>query len=101
MKKVLLICFMIVALFLLFTISTFAEDIIVSRTDSEEYGTVIQLSADPGLDNAKQYVSTLKKINDTGDSTQDYCILTDDTCTYYHVFPASYIVFENAYGNII
>ena len=91
-KKILLTALMVVAFIFAFVVSAFAEDIVVSRTESEEYGTVIQLSADPGLDNASQYASTLKKINDSGDSTQDYAILTDST--YYYVFPSSYIVWE-------
>ncbi|MBO5091863.1 MAG: leucine-rich repeat domain-containing protein [Clostridia bacterium] len=95
-KKILLTALMVVAFIFAFVVSAFAEDIVVSRTESEEYGTVIQLSADPGLDNASQYASTLKKINDSGDSTQDYAILTDGT--YYYVFPSSYIVLERDDG---
>ena len=55
-KKLFLMCLMIAALAIVFTVSAFAEGITVSKTESEEYGTVIQLSADPGLDNAKNYV---------------------------------------------
>ena len=99
-KKIFLVSLMAVALVCILAISVFAEDIIVSKTESEEYGTVIQLSADPGLDNASQYVSTLKKISDNGTDTESLCILTDgnaDNPSYY-VFPSSYIVYEIAGG---
>ena len=96
MKKIIFVGLMVAALVCLLAFTAFAEDIVVSKTESEEYGTVIQLNADPGLDNASQYVSTLKKINDTGDSTQDYCIVTDGT--YFYVFPSSYFVLERADG---
>ena len=92
MKKIFLVSLMIVAFVCLFAISAFADDIVTAKTESEEYGTVIQLSSDPGLDNAKQYVSTLNKINDTGTDKDALCILTDGT--YYYVFPSSYIVWE-------
>ncbi len=95
-KKIFFMSLMIVALICVLAISVFADDRIVSKTENEEYGTVIQLNSDPGLDNASQYVSTLKKINDSGDSTQDYCILTDGT--YFYVFPSSYIVDEREDG---
>ena len=97
-KKIILIPLMIMVFLSVFAISVFAEDIVVSKTQSEEYGTVIQLNADPGLDNAGQYVSTLKKITDNGDSTQDYSILTDGE--YYYVFPSSYIVWELEDGKL-
>ncbi len=92
MKKFLLMSIMVFVLLSVFAISAFAEDIIVSKTESEEYGTVIQLSADPGLDDAKNYVSTLNKINDGGTDKEALCILTDGT--YFYVFPSSYIVNE-------
>ena len=95
-KKLLLTCLMISLLVIVFAVSAFAEEIIVSKTVSEEYGTVIQLSADPGLDEAKNYVSTLNKINDNGTDTDALCILTDGT--YFYVFPSSYIVNERADG---
>ena len=95
-KKLLLMCLMIAVLTVLLAVAAFAEEIEVVKTESEEYGTVIRLSADPGLDNAKQYVSTLKKIKDTVDSSQDYCILTDGT--YFYVFPSSYITVERTDG---
>ena len=96
MKKIFLVSIMIFVLLSVFAISAFAEDIIVSKTESEEYGTVIQLSADPGLDEAKNYVSILNKINDNGTDTDALCILTDGT--YFYVFPSSYIVNERADG---
>ncbi len=91
-KRMLLMSVMIVALMCLLAISAFAEEIISSKTESDEYGTIIQLNADPGLDNAKQYVSTLKKINDAGTDKESLCILTDGT--YFYVFPSSYVVNE-------
>ena len=99
-KKVFLMSLMVVALFVVFAISAFAEDIIVSKTESAEYGTVIQLNANPGLDNAKQYVSTLNKINDAGTDKDALCILTDGDAENpsYYVFPASYVVLERADG---
>lgn len=100
MKKLLTICFMIVALLGIFAISALAEEIVVSKTENTDYGTVIQLNADPGLDNAAQYVSTLAKIEDAGTDTNALCILTDgnaDNPSYY-VFPSSYIVDERDDG---
>ena len=100
MKKLLTICFMIVALLGIFAISALAEEIVVSKTENTDYGTVIQLNADPGLDNAAQYVSTLTKIEDAGTDTNALCILTDgntDNPSYY-VFPSSYIVDERDDG---
>ena len=95
-KKILLTALMVVAFIFAFVVSAFAEDIVVSRTESEEYGTVIQLSADPGLDNASQYVSTLKKINDAGTDKDALSILTDGT--YFYVFPTTYINIERTDG---
>ena len=95
-KKIFLMVSMVAALVCVFAISAFAEEIVVSKTESAEYGTVIQLNADPGLDNAKQYVSTLNKIVDAGTDNDALCILTDgdaDNPSYY-VFPSSYIVDE-------
>ena len=96
-KKILLMALMVVAVIALFAISAFAEGIIVSKTESEEYGTVIQLSEDPGLDAASDYVSTLNKINDAGTDGSALCILTDGT--YFYVFPSSYVVNEESYLN--
>ena len=96
MKKLFLMSLMIVALVCVFAISVFAEDIIVSETDGGEYGKVIQLNADPGLDNAAQYVSTLSKIEDAGTDKDAFCIVTDGT--YFYVFPSSYVIDERADG---
>lgn len=91
-KRILFIALMVIAFVCAFAITAFAEDIIVSKTENDVYGTIIQLREDPGLDNARQYVSTLKKINDSGKDKDALCILTDGT--YFYVFPASYIVWE-------
>ena len=99
-KKLFLIGLITVAMLIVFATSVFAEDIIVSKKESDEYGTVIQLNADPGLDNAAQYVSTLNNIVDGGTDTGALCILTDgnvDSPSYY-VFPSSYIVDERDDG---
>lgn len=101
MKKFLLITLMIAMLLGVFAVCAFAADdsIIVSKTVDEEYGTIIQLSADPGLDDAAKYVSTLKKINDAGTDKDALCIITDGAETpSYYVFPASYIVLESGNG---
>ena len=95
-KKFALIGLMTVALVCLLAISVFADDIVVSKTESAEYGTVIQLNADPGLDNALQYVSTLNNIVDAGTDADALCIMTDGT--YFYVFPSSYVVLERADG---
>ena len=98
-KKLLLMATLIAVLVFAFALTAFADDIIVSKTESDVYGTVIQLNADPGLDNASQYVSTLKNINDAGTDKTALCILTDGAETpSYYVFPASYIVLERADG---
>ena len=96
MKKKLLLISLLIAVFLIaFSVSVFAVDV-VEKTEDETYGTVIKLNGDPGLDNAAQYVSTLKKINDAGTDKDALCIVTDGT--YYYVFPASYIVLEREDG---
>ena len=90
---------LIAVLVFAFALTAFADDIIVSKTESDEYGTIIQLNQDPGLENAKNYVSTLKKINDAGTDTTALCILTDGAETpSYYVFPSSYVVWEWAEG---
>lgn len=96
MKKILLTSLMLAALLCLLAISVFAEDIVVSKTENAEYGTVIQLSADPGLDEAAKYVSFLNKIEDAGTDKDALCVLTDGT--YFYVFPSSYIVNEREDG---
>ena len=88
---------MVVALVFALAISAFAEEIVVSKTESAEHGTIIKLNADPGLDNARQYLSTLTKISDDGKDTTSLCILTDDGTNYY-VFPSSYVVLEASNG---
>ena len=101
MKKFLLITLMVAMLLGVFAVCAFAADdsIIVSKTVDEEYGTIIQLSADPGLDDAAKYVSTLNKINDAGTDKDALCIITDGAETpSYYVFPASYIVLESENG---
>lgn len=94
-KKILLTTIMMAVLVFILAVSAFAVTV-VSETTSEEYGTIKQLDSDPGLDDAKNYVSTLKKINDAGTDNDALCILTDGT--YYYVFPSSYIVNERADG---
>ena len=94
-KKLLLMAVLVAVLVCVFTVSAFAADV-VEKTEDETYGTVIKLNGDPGLDNAAQYVSTLKKINDAGTDKNALCIVTDGT--YYYVFPSSYIVLERADG---
>ena len=96
-KKIFLISLMVVALVFALAISAFAEEIVVSKTESAEHGTIIKLNADPGLDNARQYLSTLTKISDDGEDTTSLCILTDDGTSYY-VFPSSYVVLEASNG---
>ena len=99
-KKLFLMCLMMAVLAIVFAISAFAEEIIFSKTESEEYGTVIQLSSNPGLENASKYVSTLNKISDAGTDKDALCILTDgntDNPSYY-VFPSSYVVDEREDG---
>ena len=95
-KKIFLISLMVVALVLTLAISAFAEEIIVSKTESAEHGTIIELNADPGLDNARQYLSTLTKISDDGKDKTSLCILTDGAS--YYVFPSSYVVLEASDG---
>ena len=99
-KKLFLMSLIMVAFVCIFAISAFADDIIAQKTESAEYGTVIRLNADPGLDNAKQYVSTLNKINDAGTDKDALCILTDGDAENpsYYVFPSSYIVDEREDG---
>ena len=100
-KKIFLTSLVVMAFALLFTVSAFADGIIAEKTEDATLGTMIKLSADPGLDNAAQYVSTLNNIADDGDDTQDYCVLscTVDEVKYYYVFPSSYIVVEYAEGD--
>ena len=100
-KKILLTALVVMAFVMLFTVSVFAEGIIVDKTVDATLGTMVKLSEDPGLDNAAQYVSTLNNIVDNGDSAQDYCIMVDASGEekYYYVFPSSYIVVEKEAGD--
>ena len=91
-RKLFLLILAVAMLVCVFSISVSAEDIVVNTITSETYGTVYQLSADPGLDEAHKYVSTLNTIEDKGSDTEALAILTDGT--YYYVFPSSYIVEE-------
>ena len=92
MKKFLLILAIMSLFVCIFAISISAEEMVVNTITSDTYGTVYQLSKDPGLDDAKNYVSTLKTIDDKGSDAEALAILTDGT--YYYVFPSSYIVEE-------
>ena len=96
MKKLLLAISFIVVFACLFTVLAFADEISVTEIKSEAYGTVYQLSSDPGLDEAEKYVSTLNNITDSGKDTESLSILTDGT--YFYVFPSSYIVYELSNG---
>lgn len=80
----------------LFSLCAFAEEITVNEIKSDTYGTVYQLSGDPGLDEADKYVSTLTNIVDAGTDTESLSILTDGT--YFYVFPSSYITYEISNG---
>ena len=94
MKKRIILAIVAIALLVLaFALTASAEDILVNTITSEAYGTVYQLSADPGLDNAKQYVSTLNTIEDLGTDKDSLVIMTDGN--YYYVFPSTYIFDEH------
>ena len=95
-RKLLLLVAAVAMLVCLLAISVSAEVTVVNTITSETYGTVYQLSGDPGLDNADQYVSTLKTIEDKGKDTDSLAILFDGT--YYYVFPSSYLVDEMSNG---
>ena len=87
-KKLLLISLMIATLLVAFSVSAFAADIVAAKTEDATYGTVIKLNADPGLDEAHKYVSTLKKINDAGTDKDALCIVTDGAeIPSYYVLP--------------
>ena len=95
-KKLVLALSFAIMLVCVFALSVCAAEISVNKIESETYGTVYQLSADPGLDEAHKYVSTLNNVTDSGKDTESLCILTDKT--YFYVFPASYIVYEFSFG---
>lgn len=99
MKKRIILAIVAIALLVLaFALTASAEDILVNTITSEAYGTVYQLSADPGLDNAKQYVSTLNTIEDLGTDKDSLVIMTDGN--YYYVFPSTYIFDEHTQREI-
>ena len=93
MKKKLILTISLIAMLLCaFAFCVSAEEITVNTITSDTYGTVYQLSADPGLDEAEAYKSELKTIVDQGTEQESLSILTDGT--YYYVFPTSYIINE-------
>lgn len=91
-KKLILVFSLIAVLACIFALCVSAEEITVNTITSDTYGTIYQLSADPGLENADQYKSVLKNIVDSGTEQETLCILTDGT--NYYVFPTSYIIVE-------
>ena len=95
-KRIVLALSFAIILACVFALSVCAAEISVNKIESETYGTVYQLSADPGLDAASQYVSTLNNVVDSGKDTEALCILTDKT--YFYVFPARYVVYEISNG---
>ena len=95
-KKLVLALSFAIMLVCVFALSVCAAEISVNKIESETYGTVYQLSADPGLDEAHKYVSTLNNVTDSGKDTEALCILTDKT--YFYVFPARYVVYEISNG---
>ena len=97
-RKFFLLILAVAMLVCVFSISVSAEDIVVNTITSETYGTVYQLSIDPGLDEAHKYVSTLNTIEDQGKDTEALVIMTDGT--YYYVFPTSYVVDELSNGKL-
>lgn len=93
MKKKLILTISLIAMLLCaFAFCVSAEEITVNTITSDTYGTVYQLSKDPGLDGAEAYKSELKTIVDSGTEQETLSILTDGT--YYYVFPTSYIIAE-------
>ena len=97
MKKKLLLVIAMVAIFVfVLAVGICAEEITVNTITSDTYGTIYQLSADPGLENADQYKSVLKNIVDSGTEQETLCVMTDGT--HYYVFPTSYIIVE-FFGN--
>ena len=97
-RKIFMLAVAVAMLVCALSISVSADDMVVNTVTSETYGTVYQLSQDPGLDGAAQYVSTLNTIEDQGTDTESWVILTDGT--YYYVFPTSYIVDEYKNGKL-
>ena len=95
-KKLLLALAITSVLVCVFAIGVSADGIVANTITSGTFGTVYQLSADPGLDNAHLYVSTLNTIEDKGNDTESLSIMFDGT--YYYVFPSSYLVDELSNG---
>ena len=95
-KRLLFVAAIIAALACIFALSVNAESIIANTISSNTYGTVYQLSSDPGLENAHLYASTLNTIEDSGKDTESMAIMYDGK--YYYVFPSSYIVDEYKNG---
>lgn len=97
MKKKLILTISLIAMLLCaFAFCVSAEEITVNTITSDTYGTVYQLSADPGLDNVDEYVSTLNNIVDAGTDKDSLSVMWDGT--YYYVFPTSYITYEISNG---
>ena len=94
MKRKLLLTLAVACLFTcILAIGVSADSIAVNTITSDTYGTVYQLSADPGLDNAKNYVSVLNTIDDLAKDQEALSVVTDGT--YYYVFPSSYLLDEH------
>ena len=84
MKRKLLLALAISSLLVcVFAIDVSADGIVANTVTSDIFGTVYQLSADPGLDNAHAYVSTLNTIEDKGTDKESLSIMFDGT--YYYV----------------
>ncbi|MBO5262339.1 MAG: leucine-rich repeat protein [Clostridia bacterium] len=98
MKRFLVLVTAAVLFACLFALGVFADGIVANTITSEAYGTVYQLSEDPGLDGAGAYVSTLNTIEDQGKDNTSLSILFDGT--YYYVFPTSYLVDEYSTGKL-
>ena len=74
-KKLLLALAITSVLVCVFAIGVSADGIVANTITSGTFGTVYQLSADPGLDNAHLYVSTLNTIEDKGNDTETIGII--------------------------
>ena len=90
MKKILLSLSLIAVLVCLFALCVSAEEITVNTITSDTYGTIYQLSAYPGLENADQYKSVLNNIVDSGTEQETLCILTDGTFSQPHTLQLSF-----------
>lgn len=99
MKKRLLLAVAIASvLMIVLAIGISANGIVANTITSETFGTVYQLTQDPGLDGAEAYVSVLNTIDDQGKDTESLSIMFDGT--YYYVFPTSYLVDEYSNGKL-